>query len=234
MLYDWGYSSYDNPYYNPATIVVQQPVVYDYSQPLSSASPAPSQPVIDQASSAFDQAREAFKAGNYASALDLTDQALRQVPNDPSLHEFRSLVLFAMQRYEEAAVPLYTVLSVGPGWDWPTLVGLYPNVDVYTSQLRALEDSIRSGHGTAATRFLLAYHYLTQGHLDAAIAQLKDVTRMQPSDKVSAQLLRALQSASAGVPAGTTPAPAPNAAPPAAPALGNAAALTPTSRARAT
>ena len=37
MLYDWGYSSYYNPYYNPATIVVEQPLVYDYSQPLSAA-----------------------------------------------------------------------------------------------------------------------------------------------------------------------------------------------------
>jgi hypothetical protein len=32
------------------------------------------------------------------------------------------------------------VLSVGPGWDWTTLIGLYPSIDVYTTQLRALED----------------------------------------------------------------------------------------------
>jgi tetratricopeptide (TPR) repeat protein len=227
MLNDWGYMDYANPYYNPTTIVIQQPLVYDYSQPLSSTSTAPAQPAIDQASSAFDQARSAFKSGNYASALDLTDQALRLVPSDPSLHEFRSLILFAMQRYEDAAVPLYTVLAAGPGWDWPSLVGLYPNVDVYTSQLRALEDSIRSGHGTAATRFLLAYHYLVQGHVEAAIAQLKDVTRMQPSDKVSAMLLRMLQSPSGGVPTGGAPAPAPNAAPPGAPAQGNGGVLAP-------
>jgi hypothetical protein len=92
-----------------------------------------------------------------------------------------------------------------------------------------LEDSIRSGHGTAATRFLLAYHYLAQGHIEAAAAQFKEVTRMQPADKVSAQLLRALQGAAGGGPAGTIPAPAPNAAPPAAPALENTGRLTPTS-----
>ena len=40
--------------------------------------------------------------------------------------------LFALGQYDEAAVPMYTVLSNGPGWDWTTLAGLYPSVDVYT------------------------------------------------------------------------------------------------------
>ena len=39
MLYNWGYSNYYNPYYSGLgyggnTVVVQQPVVYDYSQPI--------------------------------------------------------------------------------------------------------------------------------------------------------------------------------------------------------
>ena len=40
MLYNWGYSNYYNPYYGGYggyggnTVVVQQPVVYDYSQPI--------------------------------------------------------------------------------------------------------------------------------------------------------------------------------------------------------
>ena len=54
------------------------------------------------------------------------------------------LVLFALQRYDEASVALYAVLSIGPGWDWPTLVGLYPDVETYTAQLRALELTLRN------------------------------------------------------------------------------------------
>ena len=61
------------------------------------------------------------------------------MPNDTVLHEFRGLVLFALGRYKEAAAADYAVLSAGPGWDWTTLSGLYPNVEVYTEQLRALE-----------------------------------------------------------------------------------------------
>ena len=65
-------------------------------------------------STSFDTARDAFKAGDYARALELTDQAIRQMPNDAALHELRGVVLFALHRYEDAAAPLYAVLSVGP------------------------------------------------------------------------------------------------------------------------
>ena len=59
------------------------------------------------------------------------------MPNDPTLHEFRRLVLFALDRYDEAAAALYAVLSVGPGWDWTTLISLYGDPETYTQQLRA-------------------------------------------------------------------------------------------------
>ena len=52
--------------------------------------------------------------------------------------------LFAQGKYEQAAAPLYAVLSVGPGWDWTTLSGMYPDVDTYTGQLRS-PGSLRQG-----------------------------------------------------------------------------------------
>ena len=85
-----------------------------------------------QANTAFDQARDAFKAGDYAKALQLDQQALAQTPNDRTLHEFLALVYFAQGKYDQAAEPLYAVLSVAPGWDWTTLSGMYPDVDTYT------------------------------------------------------------------------------------------------------
>ena len=179
MLYNWGYSNYSNPYYGGGgyggtNTVVQQPIIYDYSQPINATAPPPDESVTNQAMSTFDQAREAFKQGDYNTALNLTDQALRQVPNDPTLHEFRALVLFALGRYDEAAAALYAVLSVGPGWDWSTLISLYNNPETYTQQLRALESYVTQNPKSAAGRFVLAYHYLTEGHAEEAAAQLKD------------------------------------------------------------
>jgi len=198
MLYNWGYSNYNNPYYGGAgyggaTTVVQQPIVYDYSQPINASAPPPDEAVTNPTMTTFEQAREAFKQGDYANALSLTDQSLRQMPNDPTLHEFRALALFALARYDEAAAALYAVLSVGPGWDWSTLISLYNSPETYTQQLRALENFVGQNSRSAAGRFVLAYHYLTQGHAGEAADQLKEVVALQPKDQLSTQLLQQLQ-----------------------------------------
>ena len=145
MLNNWGYSNYNNPYYGGGygyggNVASAQPIVYDYSQPIDPQSAPPDEAVVSQASTVFDIAREAFKNGDYAKALELDDQALKTTPNDAALHEFRALCLFALRRYDEAAAVLYAVLSVGPGWDWTTLIGLYGDPETYTQQLRALEN----------------------------------------------------------------------------------------------
>jgi Flp pilus assembly protein TadD len=192
MMNSWGYSSFANPYYMSSPVVGQQPIAYDYSRPLDTLSQPPAENVMDQASASLDSARAAFLSGDYAQALTLIDPAIQQTPNDPTLHEFRAFCLFAMGRYDEAAVPMYTVLSAGPGWDWTTLVSLYPSVDVYTQQLRALEAYCTANVNSVSARFLLASLYLTQGNNDAAAAILKQVVALQPNDELSAQILSAL------------------------------------------
>ena len=59
---------------------------------------------------------------------------------------------------------------------------LYNDVDVYTAQLRNLENAVRSNPNEADTHFLLAYHYTTAGHPDAAAKQLADVVRLNSND----------------------------------------------------
>ncbi len=83
------------------------------------------------------------------------------------------MALFALKRYDEAAAALYAVLTVGPGWDWPTLIWIYPDVSVYTAQLRALESYVNDNPQSASARLVLAYHYLTQGFNDAAPPPVK-------------------------------------------------------------
>ena len=104
-------------------------------QVTASAVALPSSVSTDSVSK-FDQARLAFLEGQYDGALKLVDAAVTQMPRDAVLHEFRSLVLFALQRYAESAATIHPVLDVGPGWDWKTLSSLYPSIDVYTKQLR--------------------------------------------------------------------------------------------------
>ena len=197
LFNNWGYSQYSNPYYSSAyagqtSSYVSPSVGYDYSRPLNLASSVPEDEVLQAAEGSLDSAREAFQAGDYPRALSTADQALKQTPNDPMLHEFRATCLFAMRRYDEAAVPFYTVLSAGPGWDWTTLIGLYPDVETYTAQLRALEAFCNATPQASSARFVLAALYLTQGSKEAAAGRLREVVAIQPQDRLSAQLLQAL------------------------------------------
>src|SRR5262249_12716551 len=137
-------------------------------------------------------ARTAFLEGKYDAALKLTDGAVAQMPRDAVLHEFRSLVLFALQRYAESAAAIHPALHVGPGWDWKTLSSLYPSIDVYTSQLRALETASKTSPKAADLHFLLAYHYLTCGHSDQALSKFRQVLEQRPNDSVAAALVATL------------------------------------------
>jgi tetratricopeptide (TPR) repeat protein len=218
-MYGWGYSGYSNPYYGGAGGVVgvsQQPggvpqqsagSGYNYAQPISTTAAPAEQAVAGQATSAFDQARDAFNAGDYAKALQLDQQAITQTPNDTSLHEFLALVYFAQGKYDKAAEPLYAVLSIGPGWDWTTLSGMYPDVETYTRQLRALEAAVGASPDSAPARFVLAYQYLAEGHDENAVAQLKVAAKLQPGDTLSPQLIAKLEPSSGTLPQAVEPGP---------------------------
>lgn len=195
-IYSWGYSPYYNPYY-VQPIVVQQPLggsaSYGPNQPIDFSSTAPDQSQTQSGEQAFEQARGAFQQGDYPGALELTNSALNVLPNDVEIRQFRALVFFALGQYERSASDLYSVLSVGPGWDWTTLAGLYGGgIEAYTSQLRALEGYCGTNARSAPARFVLAYHYMTQGHAEAAARQFSQAAKLQPQDQLAAKLAQLL------------------------------------------
>ena len=209
IYYDSGYTTYSNPYY------VSSSDYYDYSQPIQvvMASPlddasapapgavtiaAPAPPPEVQASlTHLDAAQEAFAAGDYVKAGAELDVAIKDQPSDAALHEFRALVYFATGDYAKAAGALYAVLAVGPGWDWTTMSSLYPSVDAYSAQLRTLESFVKKNSKDAAAHFVLAYHYITATHNEAAIAQLQQVEKLMPSDRLASELIVGLGGESA-------------------------------------
>jgi hypothetical protein len=78
------------------------------------------------------------------------------------------------------------------------MIGLYPDIETYTRQLRALEAFCEANPRAASARFVLAALYLTQGSTGAAATRLREVVAIQPQDKLSAQLLTTLTSAPPG------------------------------------
>ena len=207
IMYSSGYASYSNPYYGGGGAAPS----YDYSQPITVINQQPDQqataavadtagtaadqstplpPEVQEATAHMDLAREAFKTGDYARATQEIDLAIKSLPNDAALHEFRALIFFATKDYKQAAATLYAVLSAGPGWDWTTLSGMYADIATYTNQYRDLELYVKDHPDAADARFVLAYHYLTCGHSDAAKDQYQEILRLQPGDQLTAQLLK--------------------------------------------
>ena len=213
-----GYRPYSNSYSTGDTTIVNysQPVMAEppyeapadggTSQPATSSSGEPLPPGVSQkGTTAFEKAQEEFKAGNLPAALASTNAALKEMPRDAVINEFRALVLFAQGDYKHAAETLYAVLAVGPGWDWTTLSGLYGEIKSYTAQLRKLETYVESHDGDAAGHFVLGYHYVTCNHKEAAAGQFKAALKLNPNDAVSKQMLEML---------GATPPPKTSSVPP--------------------
>jgi tetratricopeptide (TPR) repeat protein len=201
--YAFGYWGYSNPYYSEpypiggdSYVDYSQPIVVEEAapaaattQPAEAVAVAPAEAAPAPGMTDFDAARQAFYQGDYAAALASANKALVALPNDPIIHEFRALVMFAQGKYQEAAAGLHSVLSVGPGWDWTTLSSLYADVSAYTQQLRALENYVMQKPKAADGHFVLAYHYLTAGHKEAAARQLKELYKDTPQDRVVQELL---------------------------------------------
>jgi tetratricopeptide (TPR) repeat protein len=202
-VYNSGYYSYSNPYYTQPLVINLdggQQTVIQYDQPLQSTPvetyDGPDQievtTVPEPSVNEMDQARDAFASGDYRSALKFTNGALATSPNDPLVHQFRALVLFALKDYRQATAALYSVLSVGPPWDWTTMSGLYPNTDVYTEQFHQLEDFTAANPDAAYAHFLTGYHYMVCGYNDQSIEEFKLAYKLEPSDRLAANLVTML------------------------------------------
>ena len=133
-----------------------------------------------------------FYAGNYQESLRDVQHATIDMPASQSLQQFHALVLFARGDYQKAAAVAHPVLNAGPGWDWTILESFYSSVDVYTGQLRALEQFVFHHEDNAAAQFLMAYHYLMLGHLTAARGQLRQVANLEPRDSLAKNILAGL------------------------------------------
>jgi tetratricopeptide (TPR) repeat protein len=199
-------SGYSNPYSTEAQGATDSSAdTESHDQNDAESRPEPSKEDAantDKETAAAKQSMEkavlAFQNGDYAGAQKECERAIRLVPGNASVHEFCALCQFAQGKYKDAAGTVYKVLAAGPGWDWNTLNSFYESAQTYSKQLRALEEYVKEHPKDAAGRFLLAYHYLVLDERAAAVGQLKEVVKLQPKDRVSVGILKALEKAQKG------------------------------------
>lgn len=233
-----GYSSWQTGWVNPYYVATPQPI-YDYSQPVNlrraeaqaNAEAVSAEHDRQRALAEFDEAIAFFQSRDYRKALQRCEGSLRVLGDDPVLHEFRALCLFALGDYRPAAATLNSLLANAPGMDWTSMSQLYADTAEYTKHLGALEKHVARKPSDSAAQFLLAYHYLVVGEDASAVAALQQVVASEPTDRTAQRMLEALvaeQPAAAAPAANPAPAaqPAPSPAQPA-PAADPAVAATP-------
>lgn len=143
----------------------------------------------------FDLSRDAFRNGDYDAALEQVDAALAVLPNDAALHQYRALILFARADYRRAAVALYAVIAVSPGFDWTTLSGFYAEQATYTAELRKLEAWHKANPKAPEGALLLSYHYLSCRHFKAAFRKMQTTQQLLPGDKLLPEITGFLKNA---------------------------------------
>jgi tetratricopeptide (TPR) repeat protein len=131
-----------------------------------------------------------FRAGRYNEAVRDWQHALLDDPQNGGLMMLLGQALFATGHFEEAAGATQLGMQLLPQNQWGAVVSNFHELyqgNAYTTQLRALEDSIRS-EDSPAKRFLLGYHYAYLGHTADAVRQLDKAVQLNPKDKMAAQL----------------------------------------------
>ena len=71
--------------------------------------------------------------------LAAIDKAVKLVPKNADVRQFRSLILFATGNYSRAAEEAHDALVLGPTWTWQILGSFYKDAGHYSEQYRALE-----------------------------------------------------------------------------------------------
>src|SRR5262245_18299243 len=72
------------------------------------------------------------------------------------------------------------------------MVGLYDGVETYNEQTLELEAYVSRNERAASAQFLLAYHYLVQGHQEAAATQFAMAAELRPEDQLAAKFAQTL------------------------------------------
>jgi tetratricopeptide (TPR) repeat protein len=123
----------------------------------------------------FEDAVNAFEAGDYTVAIEKFTEAGKLAPDDMVLPFAYAQALFANEQYAEAAEVLRTALAkVSPekeGVFYPR--GLYPDDETLFEQIEHLSKQVKLYSLDGDLQLLLGYQLLGVGEVDAAVEPLQ-------------------------------------------------------------
>jgi tetratricopeptide (TPR) repeat protein len=137
----------------------------------------------------FSWAQDAFRNGDYDSALLWATNSNRDVPQART-RALLAQILFAQGDYRGAATEARAAVAMGPVMDWRTLYSYYGYATPrFSRQLQNLEEFLRQNPSSADAHFVLGYQRLVLGQAEAAHAQLAIASVIEPTDVPATALL---------------------------------------------
>jgi tetratricopeptide (TPR) repeat protein len=196
-----GYGYYGNGYYGNG--YYSYPGYSTYT-PYSGAAAAPatnytysnSNTVIPTSSGAASYeaaAEQAFREHRYNDAARNVDHAIVEDNGNGRLYLFASQVLFALGDYQASAAALQRGVGLLDRDDWGYVVQNYAKFyrgSDYVTQMNKLVEFIDKNPDAAYAHFLRGYHYVYLNHTDAARKELAKAVKLEPRDKLAAELLK--------------------------------------------
>ncbi len=185
--YGYGYGDYARYYGDvvPTQVTVINPPAQVVYQPTAEQ--------VQNAEDFYSLAVQAFQAGQYQDAIRYSQHAMVDNPRNPQVILLMAQALFATGDYDAAADAIQMAQQMTPEDQWGAIAGnyaqYYPNIQDYTNQLRALEQSARNANPPdPAQNFLLGYHYGYLGYPQQAVTQLDKALDARQQDAGGLQL----------------------------------------------
>ncbi|MBI3862835.1 MAG: tetratricopeptide repeat protein, partial [Planctomycetia bacterium] len=139
-----------------------------------------------------DRGEAAFKAGDYAGAVQSLRHAVVDDPQNALIALMLGQALFATGNFEEAAGATQAAMRQLPKEQWGVIIAnyeeLYGKRTDYTEQLHTLEKAIKDKPAEPALRFLAGFHYAYLGFATEAVDQLDAGLKLAPRDEMARRL----------------------------------------------
>jgi hypothetical protein len=136
-----------------------------------------------------------FRARRYMAAISDWQHALVDDPQNGGVLLLLGQALFAVGRYDDAAGATELGMRFLPEHQWGAVISNFRELytdDSYTTQLRALEASVRA-EDSAAKRFLLGFHYGFLGYPKTSVKQLNRAIEINSKDKLAGELRKLMK-----------------------------------------
>lgn len=140
-----------------------------------------------------DNVSQAFVLGDYSKAVVRAQEAVKQMPDNTILRFTCSQVLFAGEKYRNAAIAVRSTLEKMARTGQQDVfypMNLYPDQDTLNKQIEKLVEAVKAPRASRNLHLLLGYQLLGVGRVDEALGHLQKAAQDPANEKAALYLVK--------------------------------------------